>query len=66
VKKVIADGLITSGMTMRSFNSPLLNEHVESLMFSEGNNEEGKVTEVTKLRYNGWIAFFLHTIKRSL
>jgi hypothetical protein len=43
VKKVIVDGLITSGMTMRSFNNSLLNEHVESIMFSEFNNEEGKV-----------------------
>lgn len=44
VKKVTVDGLITSGMTMRSFNNSLLNEHVESIMFSEFNNEEGKVT----------------------
>jgi hypothetical protein len=45
VKKVAADGLITSGTTMKSFNDPVLNEHVESITFSEFSNEdEVKVT----------------------
>jgi hypothetical protein len=47
VKKVAVDGLVTSGTTMRSFNDPMLNEHVESITFSEFNNEdEVKVTIV--------------------
>jgi hypothetical protein len=40
VKKVAVDGLLTSGTTMKCFNDPVLNEHVESITFSELNNEE--------------------------
>jgi hypothetical protein len=47
VKKAAADGLITSGMIMKSFNDPMLNEHVESITFSEFSNEdEAKVTVI--------------------
>jgi hypothetical protein len=51
VRKVAFDVLITSGMTVRSFNDSVLNEHIESITFSELNNEdEGKVTSMDKRR----------------
>lgn len=47
VKKAAFDVHITSGMTVRSFNDSVLNEHVESITFSELNNEdEGKVRSI--------------------
>jgi formamidopyrimidine-DNA glycosylase len=42
---------ITSGMTGRSINDSVLNEHIESITFSELNNEDdGKVTNMDKRR----------------
>jgi hypothetical protein len=46
MKKVAVNGLLTSGLTMKSFNDPVLIEHVEPITFSEFNNEEVKVTIV--------------------
>ena len=44
VKKTVLDGAFTSGMTIKSFTNPVLNENVESITLSELNNEdEGKV-----------------------
>jgi hypothetical protein len=38
VRKAAFDALITSGMTVRSFNKSVLNRHVECIAFSELNN----------------------------
>jgi hypothetical protein len=47
VKKAAVDILLTSGMTLKNFSDPVLNEHVESITFGEFNNEdEVKVTIV--------------------
>jgi hypothetical protein len=52
VKKA-CDVLITSGMTLRSFNDSVLSEHIESIRFSELNNEaEGKVTSMDKRKWS--------------
>ena len=43
----VACDVITSGMTVRSFNDSVPNEHRESITFCELNNEdEGKVTSM--------------------
>jgi hypothetical protein len=47
VTKVACDVRTTPGTTVRSFNESVLNEHIESITFSEINNEdEGKVTSM--------------------
>jgi len=47
INKVDCDMLITSGMTVRSFNDSVLTQHIESFAFYELNNEaEGKVTSM--------------------
>jgi len=52
VRRVSSDVLITSGMTVRSFNDSVLNEHIESITFCELNNEdEGKVISMDKRRW---------------
>ena len=52
VRRVASDVFITSGMTVRSFNDSVLNEHIECITFCELNNEdEGKVTSMDKRRW---------------
>ncbi|KAJ9588802.1 hypothetical protein L9F63_017913 [Diploptera punctata] len=48
IKNTVLDGgAITSGMTIKSFTNSVLNENVESITFSELNNEdEGKVIDL--------------------
>jgi hypothetical protein len=49
LRKVAFDALITSGTTVKSFSDSVLNEHIESITFSELNNEdEEKVTSMDK------------------
>ncbi|GFG40041.1 hypothetical protein Cfor_10534 [Coptotermes formosanus] len=40
LRKVAFDALITSGTTVKSFSDSVLNEHIESITFSELNNED--------------------------
>jgi hypothetical protein len=52
VRRVACDVLITSGMTVISFNDSVLNEHIESITFCELHNEgEGTVTSVDKRKW---------------